>query len=84
MPIFVVLRTNTIDNDSTVEIHFVGSSMEKCMENIKDYIKRVPLSYKYDRFEIEEWNLDNQVINTTIISKAENIEMAITANVFMG
>lgn len=84
MPIFVVLRTNTIDNDPTSEIHFVGSSMEKCMDSIKDYIKRVPLSYKYDRFEIEEWNLDNQVINTTIISKAENIEMAIAANVFMG
>lgn len=84
MPIFVVLRTNTIDNDPTVEIHFVGSSMEKCMDSIKDYIKRVPLSYKYDHFEIEEWNLDNQVINTTIISKVENIEMAIAANVFMG
>ena len=60
MPIFVVLRTNTIDNDPTSEIHFVGSSMEKCMENIKDYIKRVPLSYKYDRFEIEEWNLNSE------------------------
>ena len=26
-------------------VEFVGSSIEKCMENIRDYIKRVPVHH---------------------------------------
>ena len=54
MPIFVVLKTNAIDNDPISEIHFVGSSMEKCMENIKDYIGKMfdpKITRKMNRIE---------------------------------
>ena len=85
MPIYIVIKTNVIDKDEIAEVFSVTNSFDNAMETIKKYINLCLLSYKYDRFQIQEWDANtNTLINTTVLSREDNIKMAKELNCYMG